>query len=73
MNKETWQQVFKKKKKNVWWVEGIKMTTAELLTEGEWESLPLDLLQHVWAALSVEDHEWRRANPLIYIFKKLIN
>lgn len=27
--------------------------------------MPLDLLQHIGAALGVEDHEWRRANPLI--------
>lgn len=42
-----------------------EMPEAGLLTERECESLPLDLLQHIWAALCVQDHEWRRANPLI--------
>lgn len=36
-----------------------------VLTEGECQSLPLDLLQHIWAAVCVEDHERRGANPLI--------
>lgn len=35
------------------------------LTERECETLQLDLLQNVQGALRVEDHERRRANPLI--------
>lgn len=35
------------------------------LTEWEGQSLSLDLLQYIWAAVCIKDHERRRTNPLI--------